>query len=543
MAKVTGGEAVVKALLAQGVDTIFGLPGVQNDWLFNALYDHRDQIKVIHPRHEQGAGYMALGYAQASGKVGVCSVVPGPGFLNAASALATAYSLNAKVLCLVGQLRLDQINRGYGMLHEIPNQLEILKTLTKWAERANAPAEVPGLVAEAFKQMGSGRPRPVGLEVPPDVLAQQAEVDLTPPVQDHRHPPLDSEAIEAAAKLLGQAKNPMIYVGSGAVEVAPEINQLAETLQAPVTAGRSGLGIVDSRHYLSINSPAAHTLWPQVDVVLAVGTRMQAPQMSWGLDDNIKVIRIELDPEEMIRFGEPAVGILARSQDALPALLSAVEKYNSVRASREGELRDLKLEVEGRLAALEPQISYLKAIRQALPEDGLFVDDLTQVGYVSRHALPVYRPRNFIAVGYQGTLGWSFATALGVKVAHPDKPVLAVAGDGGFMFTMPELATAVQHKISTVTIVFNDGAFGNVRRMQQNNYDGRLIATELQNPDFVKLAESFGAQGLRAETPEQLGPAISQGFAYTDGPTIIEVPVGEMPEPWSLWFLPRVRPA
>ncbi|MCB0126691.1 MAG: hypothetical protein KDE58_30745, partial [Caldilineaceae bacterium] len=216
MTKVTGGAAIVRSLLAHGVDTIFGLPGVQSDHLFNAFYDNRDQLRVIHSRHEQGAAYMALGYALSTDRVGVFSVVPGPGFLNASAALATAYSTNARVLALVGQIQSDSINQGYGLLHEIPNQIGILKTLTKWAARIETPATAPQLVAEAFRQLHDGRPRPVGLECAPDVLAMQSEVDLTRVDYTLRHPPVDREKLAEAVALLANAKSPLIFVGSGA---------------------------------------------------------------------------------------------------------------------------------------------------------------------------------------------------------------------------------------------------------------------------------------------------------------------------------------
>lgn len=541
MTKATGGEAIVQSLVTQGVDTIFALPGVQNDYFFNALYDIGDKIKTIHTRHEQGAAYMALGYALSTGKVGTYSVVPGVGLLNTTAALATAYSTNAKVLCVTGQIASTQIGRGFGMLHEIPDQLGILQSLTKWAARINSPADAPALVAEAFRQMHTGRPRPVGLECPPDILAAKTEVDLTPLQVELRRPPVDMDAIEQAAKLLGQAKNPLIFVGGGAVDAGEEVQQLAEALQAPVVSNRSGHGVVSSRHYLSLRMPAAHVLWEKADVVLAVGDRLQQALLNWGYDNDLKVIRIDIDPTEQQRIAPPTVSLVADSQDALRALIPAVEKYNKVRPSAQEELEALKAEVDGRMAYLEPQMTFLKIIREELPDDGFFVEEMTQVGYISRLALPMYKPRTFVTTGYQGTLGWGFATALGVKVANPDKQVLSVNGDGGFMFTVQELATAVQHQIGTVSLVFNDGAFGNVQRMQKENYGNRVIATDLRNPDFVKLAEAFGAQGIRATTPAEVRQAIRQGFA-TKGPTIIEVPVGEMPSPWSISFLPRIRP-
>jgi acetolactate synthase I/II/III large subunit len=540
MPKLTGGEAIVHSLIAHGVHTIFGLPGVQNDWFFNALHDASDQIRVIHTRHEQGAAYMALGYAQSTGQVGVYSVVPGPGVLNTTAALSTAYATNDKVLCLTGQIASTSIGKGYGLLHELPDQLAILRALTKWAERINSPAQAPELVAEAFRQLHTGRPRPVALETPPDVLAARTTVTLTPPVQELAAPPVDPDAIEQAAQLLGQARNPMIFVGSGAIGAAEAVRELAELLQAPVVANRSGHGILSNRHPLSLRMPAAYLLWDQADVVIAIGSRMQWALQTWGFDPKIKLIRIDIDPTEHAKIVSPTLSITARSEIAVPALVNAIGKYAGVRPSRQEEMEALKAEVEGRYAALEPQYGFVQAIRAELPDDGFFVEEMTQVGYVSRFALPVYQPRTYITCGYQGTLGWGFATALGVKVAHPDKPVISVNGDGGFLFAMPELATAVQHKINTVTLVFNDGAYGNVRRMQKLNYDNRLIGSDLQNPDFVKLAEAFGAQGLRAQTPAQLRQAIRQGLV-TDAPTLIEIPVGEMPSPWPLVYVPRVH--
>ena len=542
MAKVSGGEAIVQSLIAHGVDTVFGLPGVQNDHLFNAFYDNRDKLRVVHSRHEQGAAYMAMGYALATGKVGVCSVVPGPGFLNATAALATAYSTNAKVLCLVGQIQSDSINKGYGLLHEIPNQIEILRTLTKWADRIETPADAPTLVAEAFRQLNSGRPRPVGLECAPDVLAQKSEVDLTKVDYTLRHPPVDMDKINEAADLLAKAENPLIFIGLGAIDAAPAVQELAELLQAPVVSGRSGHGVLSSRHPLSIRTTAGHQLWEKADVVVTLGSRLTRPMMGWGTDDKLKIIRVDIDPEEHYRVKPPTVGFVARCEEVTPALVSALKQRGVSRPSRTAEMEDIQAELEPRIAAVEPQVAFLKAMRAVLPDDGYFVDDLTQVGYVSRTELPIYEPRTYISPGYQGTLGWSYATALGVKVAHPEKEVLSISGDGGFMFNVQELSTAVKHKINLVHVIFNDGAFGNVQRMQKKDHGGRVIASDLDNPDFVKLAEAFGALGLRAHSPDELQAAIQQGFD-AQRPTLIDVPVGEMPAPWSLYFLPRNRPA
>jgi acetolactate synthase-1/2/3 large subunit len=204
-------------------------------------------------------------------------------------------------------------------------------------------------------------------------------------------------------------------------------------------------------------------------------------------------------------------------------------------------LSALKESVRQEVAAtVQPQYDFLQAIRAELPDEGILVDEVTQVGYASNYGYPVYKPRTTVSSGYQGTLGFGFATALGVKVAHPDTPVVSISGDGGFMYNVQELSTAVLHKISLVTVVFTDGAFGNVLRMQRENYGGKVIASNLHNPDFVKLAENFGAAGVRAHGPEELRVAIREGLKR-EGPTLIEVPVGEMADPWKLFFFPRAR--
>ena len=235
--------------------------------------------------------------------------------------------------------------------------------------------------------------------------------------------------------------------------------------------------------------------------------------------------------------------MLADAKLALAALANALGRHNRKRPSRKEELEGLKALLEKEYEHLSPQIDYIKAIRAELPDDGIFVGEATQIAYAARVAMPFYRPRTFITPGYQGTLGYGFTTALGAKVANPDKQVISVTGDGGFLFGASELATAVQHRISTVTLIFNNSAYGNVKREQVEKYGGRVIATDLHNPDFVKLAEAYGAQGLRVERPEALAPAIRRGFDY-DGPTLIEIPVSDdMPSPWNLIDMPRVQKA
>lgn len=540
MAQRSTADILIDAMVESGMRHLFCLPGVQNDDFFDALHPRTGELAPIHARHEQGAAYMALGAALATGRPQACCVVPGPGFLNTTAALSTAYATNAPVFSLAGQIPSGAIGKGHGLLHEIPDQLAITRGLTKWADRIDNAGEAAAKTREAFHQLTSGRPRPVGIEVPQNVWAQPGET-LPSYVPADDRPGLDEDALIRAAKRLGGARKPMIVVGGGAVDRGAEIKRLAEMLSAPVVSFRNGKGILDARHPLACGMPDGHALWAETDAVLAVGTRLQPQQMIWGTDDAISIVRIDIDPEELGRNGAPEVAIEGDARDALPRLAEAIETHNITRPGRLDEIAQSKSRMAQKIAeTFAPQLGFLEVIRDELPSDGVFVDELTQVGYVSRFAYPVHQPRTFLSSGYQGTLGWGLATALGAKVAKPDVPVLSISGDGGFMYNVQELASAVRHDIAVVAVVFNDGAFGNVKRMQEENFDGRTIASDLTNPQFAKMAETFGAMGLTARDPEELRGAIRKGFA-AGGPVVIEVHCGTFPSPWDYVLLPKVR--
>jgi acetolactate synthase-1/2/3 large subunit len=354
-------------------------------------------------------------------------------------------------------------------------------------------------------------------------------------------PPVDEDAVLAAAKILGAAKRPLIVCCGGAQESAAEIAQLSAVLQAPVLGYRRGRGVLSSRDPFSVTLPLGHELWGEADVVLGVGSRMHFALTMWGVDADLKVVRIDANPEEPTRFRNPAVSLIGDAKPILRRLVEVLPAHLGKRASRKEEMLERHARWDARFATLAPQKAFLDVIRAALPEDGIFFDEVTQVGFAARLMFPVYKPRTFISPGYQDNLGWGFATALGAQNARPDVPVLAISGDGGFLYTANELATAVHHRIPLVTVVFADGSFGNVRRIQEEAYGNRLIACDITNPDFVRFAESFGAAAERARTPEELGAALRRGFARRDGPTVIEVPVGPMPSPWEFLILPRNR--
>jgi acetolactate synthase-1/2/3 large subunit len=355
-------------------------------------------------------------------------------------------------------------------------------------------------------------------------------------------PKLDETAIRKAAKLLGAAKNPMIVCGGGAQDASEEITALSTMLQAPVLGYRRGRGLLDSRNPFSVTLPLGRDLWGEADVVLGIGSRMLTQFRQWGIDKNLKGIRIDADAEEPGRLHKPAAALIGDAKPILRRLLDVLPAHNMKRVSRSSEMQGRQAVWHQRLSeAIGPQIALLDAIRAELPEDGIFVDEVTQLGFAARLAFPVYKPRTFLSPGYQDNLGWGFATALGAQDARRDVPVVSISGDGGFMFTANEMATAVRHRIPLTAIVFNDGAFGNVRRIQQEKFGNRLIASDLANPDFVRFAESFGAAGERARSPAMLRAALRRAFARRDGPTLIEVPVGAFPTPWPFIQMPPVR--
>ncbi|MGE0565823.1 MAG: thiamine pyrophosphate-dependent enzyme [Pseudolabrys sp.] len=539
---MTTAEATVEAMFAHGIGTIYALPGVQNDHLFDAFYKASNRLRTVHTRHEQGAAYMALGAQLATGKPQAYAVVPGPGLLNSSAALLTAYSMNAQVLALVGEIPEAGIGRDIGHLHELRDQAGVIKRLVDFSAHIPGAADAPRLVERAMRAMATGRPGPAALDCSMDVWGKPGKV-VTIATPKPPRTRIDEDAVKRAARKLGNAKRPLICVGGGAQDASAEVTLLSEMLQAPVFCGfRRGQGVLDSRNPFAVTIPLGHEMWKDADVVIAIGTRLYFPQLHWGTDRDLAVIRIDADATEVKRISKPAVALVGDAAPILRRLLDVLPAHNKTRSSRRDEMQKRQAKLRAAMVEkLAPQLGWLDAIRAELPDNGIFVDEVTQMGFAARLAFPVYKPRTFLSPGYQDNLGWGFATALGAQDARRDVPVVSINGDGGFMYTANEMATAVRHKIPLTAIVFNDGAFGNVRRIQQEQYGNRLIASDLANPDFVKFAESFGAAAERARTPDELRQALRRGFARRDGPTLIDVPVGPMPSPWEFIFRPKVR--
>ena len=426
----------------------------------------------------------------------------------------------------------------------MPDQLATLRTFVKWAERIEYPDVAPTMVSRAFQEMLSGRRGPVSLEMPWDVFTQRAETGPARVFDLFPAPQPDPDRIKSAASLIAGSRAAMIFVGSGAIHARDEILVLAELIDAPVVAFRSGRGIVSNAHELGLTMAAAYRLWPHTDLMIGIGTRMELPASSfrWPFQpEGLKSIRIDIDPSEMRRL-RPDAAVIADARAGTSELLAAVRKHGYGKTSgRRAAIREASAAALQEIQKVQPQMAYLNILREVLPSNAIVTDELSQVGFASWYGFPIYEPRTFITSGYQGTLGSGFPTALGAKVANPDRPVVAITGDGGFMFGVQELATAVQFNIGVVVLVFNNNAYGNVRRDQREHFEGRVVAADLVNPDFVKLAESFGVGAARVTSPETFRPALEKALAR-GGPYLIdiEIPRDSETSPWA--FIHPAKP-
>jgi acetolactate synthase-1/2/3 large subunit len=526
---MTGGDALARQLLAEGTEVIFGLPGDQLMFALDALA-RTPEIRYIVTRHEQATTYMADGYARASGRPGVAMVVPGVGVYNAASGLATAYACSSPVLLVSGQVNRHGIGRDLGLLHDVHDQLDLVRPITKWAERVTEADGIAAGIHEAFVQMQSGRPRPTEIEIPPEAFAEQTGSALLSPARPQ--PVLPAEAdLQKAAELLAGASAPLIIAGGGVVlgDASAALTAVAEKLQALVVTSREGKGAIDDRHPLSVG-----TMWVNkrlrpildaADVVLAVGTRMQG----FGLQPGQQLIHIDADADQIGRNSPVSIAVPGDARLALEGLLGLLTA--PPRPSRADEGKAIRESVLAELHAIGPQFAIVDALREGIPEDGIVVCDTATMAYACHMAYPVYAPRTYLSTSYMGTLGFGYPAALGVKVARPDQPVVTVVGDGGFLFASNEMATAVQHGIHTVTVVFDDGAYGNSNRDQQEKFGGRELGTRLQNPDWATLARAFGVESQRVDDVAKL-PAVLREACEADTSTLIAVPIPRLPNPF-----------
>jgi acetolactate synthase-1/2/3 large subunit len=512
------------------------------DWAVEALRESVGAVDFVVPRHEQTATYMADGYARTTGREGVSMVVPGPGVLNALSGLATAYATSSRTLFIAGQIPSSAIGRGHGMLHEIPDQTAILKSLTKWHAIARTPGDVAGLVNEAFAELRSGHPRPVALEVPPDVLQGQSDVSLHERAGFHAVMPERNE-IEKAVALLRSARFPVIQAGGGAAaaHAGQALLEIAERLQAPVILTDGARGLLPSLHPLVLTGLGGRAVFPHADVVLAIGTRfLDAEAKPVHSDPKCRFIYANLDP---LHFGPPrqeGIAVMGDARLTAQALAAALLDLPS-RTSRRKDIARVKNWCDVQIRRVQPQSDYVDALRHALPADAIVVSELTQIGYFANVAFPVQQPSSYLTPGYQGTLGYGFPTSLGAAIGNPQRRVVSLNGDGGFGWSMQELSTAVRYRLNLTVVVFADGRFGNVQRIQRRTF-GHEFCTEVFNPDFRALAAAFGVPFRRAASATEFGEIMAT--TPDQGPLLIEVQVGEMPSPWALIhpFVPPLTP-
>lgn len=545
---MTGGKAVVESLKREGVEFVFAVPGVQIMHIFDAFYGE-PEIRLLTVRHEQSTIYMADGYARVKGKPGVGLVVPGPGVQNASAALGTAYACSSPVLLIAGQVESYNLAQDKGALHEINDQLDIVRPVTKWCQRVMSGKDIPGAIHEAMHQMGTGRPRPTEIEIPWDVLGTPAEITLVSKGQYPRALPRQEE-VSRAADLLLSAKKPLIWAGGGAIlaDASPELAELVQALGAPVATTPEGKGVISEDHPLSLGAAyygfgAVRWATPKADVILAVGTRFTS-QMRPGtaLKAPQKLIHLDADPAVIGKNFPAEVAMVADAKAGLRALVGEIRRRRGSQDSSEPwpqpELRDYRGKHQRGLREKAPlQTEIIMTLRQELEEEAILVTGVTNIGYWCNLAYTAQRPRTFLTSSYFATLGYAFPTALGAKVAAPDRPVVCVVGDGGFMYACAELATAVRYGINLITVIFTDNAFGSTKSDQQVNFQGRVLGTDLNNPDFVKLAELFGAKGLKAD-PEQLGRVLREALEAKQ-PVVIEVPIPTLIPPFQIYSLPE----
>lgn len=520
------GERMMALLKAYGVDTVFGIPGVHTLELYRGLA--AAGIRHIGVRHEQGAGFMADGYARISGRAGVCVLITGPGVTNAATAIAEAYADSSPLLVISSVNATADLGMGRGHLHELKSQEAATAPLTGFSATALTPAEVPELLARAFAQFSGGRARPAHIAVPIDVLAMPADFPLAPrPVPG---PPVAAErSLDEAAAAMESVRRPVILAGGGSVGCAGDVRSLAERLGAAVIQTRASKGVVPANHELSVGAtllrPATRELLASADLVVAVGTEL-APTDHWQerLRLGGRLIRIDIDPQALVRDYAPDVAVHGDAGPALKGILGRLgARPNRLLGFAAGdELAKIRAD---NVAVLTPKqrkhAKVLDVLRTALPADGFVAADSTQLAYTGNACFPCPAPRSwFFPVGY-GTLGFALPAAIGAKLAAPGRPGAVVVGDGGFLFTAQELATAVELELPLAILLWNNDAYGQIR--DDMVLEGiPELGVRLRNPDFLALARAFGCHATRPDSLSALGGAITQALS-AKLPTVIEI--------------------
>jgi 5-guanidino-2-oxopentanoate decarboxylase len=516
-----GGEAVVRALAAAGTELVFGIPGT------HTLPIHRHLaatgIRHVTPRHEQGGGYAADGYARVSGRPGVVLATSGPGVINTATPAATAYADSVPLLIVSPAMPTGVEGRDTGYLHESKDQGGAMDALVAWSRRARSPGDAAEAVEEAFAAFAAGRPRPVHVDVPLDVLEAEEEVAVRAPAAPARAP-VDASAAVAA---LAGAQRPALVLGGGARGAAQAATALAERLGAPVVTTVNGKGIVDERHRLSLGASirlrAAQEWLACRDVVLAVGTELGESDL-WRpppLELDGRLVRVDVDPGQLHKNARADVAVAGDARTVVEALLAAAPGDGGAPATDLAAVREA-IRAEA-LADGAPWLGLMAALDEALGPDGILAGDSTMAAYHGAvHFLPMDARRRFIYPTGYATLGYALPAAIGAKLAAPDRPVIALVGDGGLLFTVGELALAAELGLPLPVVVPNNRGYGEIRH-QMVEAGIEPVGVDLRVPDLPALGAAFGGAGLRVDDPADLAPALRDALERP-GPTVIEIP-------------------
>ena len=528
MTLMTGSDAVVQSLIAEGIELVFGIPGYHTEHLYGRLM-RQDRVRHILVRHEQGAGFMAIGVARVTGQTATMFSTAGPGALNAATAMGEAYGDSVPLLNIMAEDMSQYLYQDRGIVHESQDQIGIFSRLSQWSKQVSGPEEIPGAIHEGLRRTQINRPRPVVVEIPVDVFATEAEVEVKE-AELHERPTGNVDDIQRAAQMLAESQRPLIWAGGGVLSAGAwaELRSLAERLDIPVITTSSGKGSIPETHALCIgnlaNQGPVRALMAASDTMLAVGTRFgYLSTAKWSLPIPRQLIHIDIDPTQPGKNFPADIGVHADARSGLQCILDALDETSCKRTAWVAAANSAKRTTWSEMVRRAPtEMMILRDLRAVLPSETIIAADPHLLGYWGRSFLPVVEPRTWLYDLSFGTLGYAFPVALGAKLAKPSQPVVALTGDGGFLFTSQELATAVQLGINVVTVIFNDNAYGAIKEDFLRDF-GQAYEVDLVNPDFVKYAESFGAVGLRS-TPEQLGETIKKALVL-ERPCVIDVPV------------------
>ncbi|WKD48195.1 5-guanidino-2-oxopentanoate decarboxylase [Microbulbifer spongiae] len=526
----TCAQVLMHLLREYQVEKVFGIPGVHTIELYRDLPG--SGLTHITPRHEQGAAFMADGSARASGKPGVCFLITGPGLTNAATAMAQAYSDSIPMLVISAVNRREDLGMSRGRLHELPRQSDASRGFCVWQHTLTQAEQLPEVMAKAFQLLRSSRPGPVHIEIPIDLFpapmpGQLEDYHAAPAT---RAPGANSTAITIAANWLQGAQRPVILLGGGAQAAGEAATQIAEKIAAPVFLSLAAKGVVDERHPLcggaNLSFDCVRNRVENADVVLAVGTELSETDRNLVREDYAfsgQVIRIDIDTAQLVCNASPDLAICADAAESLQQLNAALVQRNG-EAKEQSEQEVAQLLQDCRKAwwdGSEERFPWVEALRASLPENGILVTDSTQLAYNTNHALPLYHPRSHATctTGY-GTLGFALPAAIGAKLSS-ERDVIALIGDGGLMFTLGELAVAVEQQLPLPILVWNNAGYGEIRDFM----DAAKVPREgvnLHTPDFVALARAFGAEACRIDQPGQLAEAVNAAFSRQT-PTLIEI--------------------